>query len=338
MPDALSADADPSSGYIIYDSVNEPDWNEPGWNALGGTSGAAPLWAAVLADVASADGNTAGYGVLNPALYQLAQQSPNTYLNDVTSGNNDYNATNGGQYAAMTGYDMATGLGTPVASELASGLTAIPLDVGGVGVADVRKPIPDRHCTLWPTTQARGPPRSASRSTRVAQSCTQVDGSTPIGPTLPAGSHTLVGSSCSGATLSGTNEADYVIVYTSAPGDFHGQPRPVDGDGFERLHDLRRRHAAHRHSDLLRLRQQRDAIIADKPTNLLDDRHDSELSVGQPVLDIVLRGGRSQLLVQLCRGLRNGNSGPADEITSALVPRWSRAVRSPLSCRAIRVT
>ena len=57
------------------------------------------LWAAVLAVVASADGNAAGYGALNPVLYQLAQQSPGTYLNDVTSGNNDYNATNGGQYA-----------------------------------------------------------------------------------------------------------------------------------------------------------------------------------------------------------------------------------------------
>ena len=86
VPD-VSADADPSSGYIIFDSVNGL-----GWNALGGTSGAAPLWAAVLAVVASADGNTAGYGLLNPALYLLAQQSPGTYLNDVTSGTNDYNA------------------------------------------------------------------------------------------------------------------------------------------------------------------------------------------------------------------------------------------------------
>ena len=51
----MSADADPSSGYIIYDTVNGL-----GWNALGGTSGAAPLWAAVLAVVASANGNTAG--------------------------------------------------------------------------------------------------------------------------------------------------------------------------------------------------------------------------------------------------------------------------------------
>ena len=126
VPD-VSADADPSTGYIIYDTVNGL-----GWNALGGTSGAAPLWAAVLAVVASANGNTTGYGALNPTLYQLAQQSPGTYLNDVTSGNNDYNATAGGQYPAMSGYDMATGLGTPVASTLASGLT-IPLDVAVSG-------------------------------------------------------------------------------------------------------------------------------------------------------------------------------------------------------------
>ena len=127
VPD-VSADADPSTGYVIYDSVNGL-----GWNALGGTSGAAPLWAAVLAVVASANGNTAGYGALNPALYQLAQKSSGTYLNDVTSGNNDYNATNGGQFPALTGYDMATGLGTPVASQLASGLTGIPLNVAVSG-------------------------------------------------------------------------------------------------------------------------------------------------------------------------------------------------------------
>ena len=123
VPD-VSADADPSSGYIIYDSVDGT-----GWETLGGTSGATPLWAAVLAVVASADGNSAGYGLLNPALYLLAQQSHGTYLNDVTSGDNDYNATADGVFPAMTGYDMATGLGTPVASELAPGLAAIPLDV-----------------------------------------------------------------------------------------------------------------------------------------------------------------------------------------------------------------
>ena len=103
------------------------------WTAIGGTSGAAPLWAAVLAVAASADANTAGYGTLNPILYQLAQKSPGSYLNDVTTGNNDYNAANGAKFTASSGYDMATGLGTPVTSALATGLTTIPLDVAVSG-------------------------------------------------------------------------------------------------------------------------------------------------------------------------------------------------------------
>ncbi len=126
----MSADADPSTGYIVYDSH---DVGGNHWAAVGGTSGATPLWAAVLAVAASANGNTVGYGALNPALYVLAQKSPSTYLNDITSGNNDYNATNGGQFPAMSGYDMASGLGTPVASQLASGLTGIPLAVAVSG-------------------------------------------------------------------------------------------------------------------------------------------------------------------------------------------------------------
>ena len=155
----------------------------------------------------------------------MAQQSPDTYLNDVTSGNNDYNATDGGQYPAMTGYDMATGLGTPVASELASGLTAIPLDVVVSGSQTYGSQTP----TFTASADYAGSgttPYGVTLNTSGA-SCTQVDGSTPIGPTLPAGSHTLATSSCGGATLSGTNGADYVIVYTSAAGDFTVNPAPL---------------------------------------------------------------------------------------------------------------
>jgi subtilase family serine protease len=220
IPD-VSADADPSTGYIVYDDQQPLQ----GWTALGGTSGATPLWAAVLAVVASGDANTAGYGALNPALYELAQQSPGTYLNDVTSGNNDYNAMDGGQYPALTGYDMATGLGTPVASELASGLTAIPLDVVVSGSQTYGSQTPT--ITASPDYAGSGTtPYGVTLNTNGA-TCTQVDGSTPIGPTLPAGSDTLVTSSCGGATLSGTNEADYVIVYTRAPGDFTVNPAPL---------------------------------------------------------------------------------------------------------------
>ena len=123
VPD-VSADADPSTGYVIYDTVNGLGLDRPGRDER--------RRAAVGRRARRRRLGRRQHGRLRrvePALYLLAQQSPGTYLNDVTSGNNDYNATDGGQFPAMTGYDMATGLGTPVASALASGLTAIPLDV-----------------------------------------------------------------------------------------------------------------------------------------------------------------------------------------------------------------
>ncbi len=219
VPD-VSADADPSTGYVIYDAVNGY-----GWAAFGGTSGAAPLWAAVLAVAASANGNTGGYGALNPALYLLAQSSPGTYLNDVTSGNNDYNATNNGQYPAASGYDMATGLGTPVASQLATGLVGIPLNVVVSGTQGY-----SGSPTFTASANYGGAPGLPSGVTLNTSgfNCTTVGTSTPIGPTLVPGSYTLLSTSCSGATLSGANAADYSIVYTSAANDFTVTLAPVN--------------------------------------------------------------------------------------------------------------
>jgi subtilase family serine protease len=220
IPD-VSADADPSSGYVIYDTAN----NLGGWNALGGTSGATPLWASVLAVVASADGNTAGYGALNPTLYLLAQQSPGTYLNDVTSGNNDYNATAGDRYPAMSGYDMATGLGTPVAASLAEGFFATPLDVAVAGSQTYAgSPI----FTASPDFNGPGtlPPGVTLLSS--ALSCTTVGTSTTIGPSLTPGGYTIDGSSCTGLGLTGADAGDYSLVYTTAANDFTVSPIPVD--------------------------------------------------------------------------------------------------------------
>ncbi len=218
VPD-VSADADPSTGYVVYDAVNGL-----GWTAIGGTSGAAPLWAAVLAVAASADANTAGYGALNPILYTLAQKAPGTYLNDVTSGNNDYNAANGGQFAATSGYDMATGLGTPVTSALATGLTMIPVDVAVSGSQSY-----GGSPTFSATVDFAGSsslPFGVTLSI-AGLSCSEVGTSTPISPSLAAGSHQLNQASCTGASLRGANAADYRVVYTSAVGDFTVAPVPL---------------------------------------------------------------------------------------------------------------
>ena len=64
VPD-VSADADPQSGYIAY-------WNGS-WVGLGGTSGAAPLWAALVALADAWPACSAHLvGFLNPSLYLIA--------------------------------------------------------------------------------------------------------------------------------------------------------------------------------------------------------------------------------------------------------------------------
>jgi subtilase family serine protease len=131
VPD-VAADADPAHGYVVYYNGSGTATGTPsGWQATGGTSGAAPLWAALfaLADAAPAC-HGAPVGFTNPTLYQLAASNDSGYFNDITSGNNDYTGAGGGRYAARPGYDMATGLGSPDAATLIHGLCDTGLRIG----------------------------------------------------------------------------------------------------------------------------------------------------------------------------------------------------------------
>ncbi len=125
VPD-VAADADPSTGYLYYWNGSGSEAGQPaGWQGIGGTSAAAPLWAALLA---LADGSPAcagsPVGYANPALYRSAAGAYAAAFNDVRTGENDYTGTNGGKYAAVPGYDPVTGLGTPNASTLIGQLCA----------------------------------------------------------------------------------------------------------------------------------------------------------------------------------------------------------------------
>lgn len=125
LPD-VSADADPLSPYLDYwNGSGTNTHGESGWQGTGGTSGAAPVWAALfaLAD-ASRDCRGTLVGFANSTLYALASQSQSTYFNDITTGNNDFtpSGNTSGMYAAATGYDMASGLGTPKAAALVPAL------------------------------------------------------------------------------------------------------------------------------------------------------------------------------------------------------------------------
>lgn len=130
VPD-VSADADPATGYVIYYNGSSSDPTQPsGWQAVGGTSAAAPVWAATVAVIdASAACSGSPVGFANPALYRAAASVYGRGLDDVTTGNNDFTGTNGGRYPAGAGYDMASGLGTPNAAGLASALCADTLRI-----------------------------------------------------------------------------------------------------------------------------------------------------------------------------------------------------------------
>jgi kumamolisin len=117
VPD-VSADADTLTAAQIY--VNGD------FNQVGGTSQAAPIWAGMMALINQylKQKGTRTAGFLNPALYTLAAtHQPFPPFHDVTIGSNMV-------YPATSGYDMATGLGTPDAWNLARDLQAY-LNGGG---------------------------------------------------------------------------------------------------------------------------------------------------------------------------------------------------------------
>lgn len=109
-----------------------------------GTSAAAPLWAALVAqlDTVFHDQGLPDLGFMHDLLYTAAAIAPGSF-NDITFGNNITSVRHGGQlfsgtdspldaitltgfgYHAGPGYDLTTGLGTPNGTLLARSLTAI---------------------------------------------------------------------------------------------------------------------------------------------------------------------------------------------------------------------
>ncbi len=130
VPD-VSADADPDTGYTVYATPGRPGAQSVWRGGEGGTSAAAPLWAAVAAlvdaspfckDYSSTDSSQGGMtsedatGLLFNAIYLIAASAyyPLAFY-DVTHGSNFYSPSGSTDdvYPATTGYDMASGLGTP---------------------------------------------------------------------------------------------------------------------------------------------------------------------------------------------------------------------------------
>lgn len=110
VPD-VALNADPYTGYSIYDTSSAYTTASAGWtDGWGGTSFASPNWAGITALLDQA--NHGALGFLPPTLYQVANSGG---FRDITAGNNWY-------YQAGPGWDATTGLGVPDVAKLATSI------------------------------------------------------------------------------------------------------------------------------------------------------------------------------------------------------------------------
>ncbi len=129
IPD-VSFDANPGSGVAVYDSYDDPGSS---WIQTGGTSLACPCWAGLIA-IADQFRAIEQVPLLTAptalaTLYGLSNPYTGGYFHDITSGNNGD--------AAGPGYDMVTGIGTPIANVLIPALAPpqpdMVVDIGDSG-------------------------------------------------------------------------------------------------------------------------------------------------------------------------------------------------------------
>jgi subtilase family serine protease len=122
----VAFDGDPNTGVDVYDSYNGGYANK--WYKIAGTSFSAPAWAALIA-IADQGRVIAGKSTLDgktqtlPTLYSL----PSSDFHDITSGSNGF--------SAGPGYDLVTGLGTPIANLLVpalAGLNSAPQNTASI--------------------------------------------------------------------------------------------------------------------------------------------------------------------------------------------------------------
>jgi subtilase family serine protease len=131
VPD-VAYQASSRTGALVYLTL-PPDGNSglicgsapcsTGWYDVGGTSSSSPQFAGIVAIADQLNGG--GLGLINPALYKLANGP--TYaadFYDVTTGNNGAFAPTVPGYSASPGWDPVTGIGTPNAANLVPDLVA----------------------------------------------------------------------------------------------------------------------------------------------------------------------------------------------------------------------
>lgn len=105
---------------LAYVGFFPPSSGLNGFYFFGGTSEGAPQWAGITALADESAGHALGF--INPKLYAIGANAAQyaSAFHDITVGNN---AFNGPGFPAGPGYDLPTGLGTPVVTNLIGALT-----------------------------------------------------------------------------------------------------------------------------------------------------------------------------------------------------------------------
>jgi len=139
---ADEGDVNPATGDAVYCTVCDGS----GWQTVGGTSAAAPVWAAaaLLINQYLQSQGAPPMGLANPALYSLFNsQSTYASFHDVTLGTTNPLAAFSGfsilnplidkskltNYLAGPGYDLVTGMGSPDVYNIALDLSASPYNL-----------------------------------------------------------------------------------------------------------------------------------------------------------------------------------------------------------------
>jgi subtilase family serine protease len=159
VPD-VSALADPNDGYVIDEYWSDGSEAGESLGIIGGTSGAAPVWAAItaIADSSSLCSTNGAAGFINPALYKAGNSMSRYSVFRTISEGNNYNAYLAGNtgygFNAGSVYNMAAGWGTP----LAPGVVSTVCQASIVSPASTYVPMsPDRIFTTVKSAGGNGP-------------------------------------------------------------------------------------------------------------------------------------------------------------------------------------
>jgi kumamolisin len=216
------------------------------WASYVGTSLATPMMASLIAD--RNDGCATKTGLFTPDLYADASSIYSSGLDDVTTGDNDLTGTNNGAYAAGVGYDMATGLGTPLAAGLTcadvnaasstSAATGTNITLTGLGLegATVDFGAVTAAVVSSSATSATVTVPSGTGTVKIAATSTLGAGNDTVSFTYPASGPTIPGAPDAPTAVAGDAKAIVNVTDSSggAPDSYtitaHDSTTPANGN------------------------------------------------------------------------------------------------------------